>query len=168
MSYSESCCILNLVVLRSLLESVGTEESAVVMLPDFTLTELQNLVDLVYRRETSLDTSQLQDCLKLTNIYKERNVFVNCFISLSDCQTSDQICKSMYSIYILLVVIQISADSDQPQDLRLHKPERESFTLNQTYLHSTHSSVRNSYQDHFNNNKAEKKRKLRQEFFKFS
>ena len=51
---------------------MGAEESCVVILPDFTLTELQNLVDLVYRRETSLGTTQLQDCLKLTNIHQER------------------------------------------------------------------------------------------------
>ena len=65
---------MNYVVYRNLLESVETEEElVVVILPDFTLSELKKLVDLVYRRDTRLDlvTNQLHECFKLTNIYKE-------------------------------------------------------------------------------------------------
>ena len=42
--------------------------------------------------------------------------------------------------------------------------------LDQSYLHRSHSSVRKTYQDqdHLNNNKTEKKRKFRKEFFEFS
>ena len=71
------------------------------LLPDFSLTQLQTLLDLVYRRDTRhtcLHTAQLQECLKLTNI---NQVDVNGSISLSDPQTSVLICKASEYLHII-------------------------------------------------------------------
>ena len=57
-----------------MLESTDTEDSglAVVILPDFSLSEVQTMLDLVYRRQRRLRmVSKLEDCLKLRDIDKE-------------------------------------------------------------------------------------------------
>ena len=57
-----------------MLESTDTEDSglAVVILPDFSLSEVQTMLDLVYRRQRRLRmVTKLEDCLKLRDIDKE-------------------------------------------------------------------------------------------------
>ena len=64
-------------IVRTLLASTDTEDSGltVIILPDFSLSELQTLLDLVYRREASHTerriVSKLEDCLRLRDISKE-------------------------------------------------------------------------------------------------
>ena len=63
-----------------LLESSDAEDSglAVLILPDFSLSELETLLDLVYRKEARHArqpdrrvVSKLEDCLRLRDIDKE-------------------------------------------------------------------------------------------------
>ena len=62
---------------RSLLKSVDTEDSGlpVLILPDFSLSELETMLDLVYRREARQadrrTVSRLEECLRLRDIDKE-------------------------------------------------------------------------------------------------
>jgi len=75
--------------LRLLLQSTDTEDSglAVLILPDFSLSELETMLDLVYRREASQAdrrmVNKLEDCLRLRDIDKE-NV---CLFSYFEPQT---------------------------------------------------------------------------------
>ena len=89
-----------------LLQSTDTEDSGltVLILPDFSLSELETLLDLVYRREARqpdrLMVSKLEDCLRLRDIDKE-NVCLFCYFRTSDltpymqrnCQIEHLICS---------------------------------------------------------------------------